>query len=81
MWILKKSNTLVKRMFRNLTFFLVMSLIDSRVVENDNLIMQMESFNISMQDLRQINGNLCNGMVRNNGKLPRHMICHISFIA
>ena len=65
MWILKKSNTLVKRMFRNLTFFLVMSLIDSRVVENDNLIMKMEAFNISMQDIRQINGYLCNGMVRN----------------
>ena len=42
-----------------------MNLIDSRVVENDNLIMKMEAFNISMQDIRQINGYLCNGMVRN----------------
>ena len=47
---------------RNLTFLLVMSLIDSRIVENDTLLMRMESFNISLHDLRQINGYLCNGI-------------------
>ena len=47
---------------RNLIFLLVMSLIDSRIVENDTLLMRMESFNISLHDLHQINGYLCNGL-------------------
>ena len=47
---------------RNLTFLLVMSLIDSRIVENDTLLMRMESFNFSLHDLRQINGYSCNGI-------------------
>ena len=37
-------------------------MIDSRIVENDTLIMRMDSYDISMQDLRQIKGYLCKGM-------------------
>jgi len=57
---IKDSSLLLTMMLRNLTFLLVM--IDSRIVENDTLIMRMDSYDISMQDLRQIKGYLCKGM-------------------